>query len=112
MAADETLKKYQDKVQPQGEARFKTAKLAMVCCLCAPPDDRFQSLHQLDCVTGECNACPGFDRPPEELTMNNDISFHLYDVLPSCSIHNMLSKYPPVVNGARHEQLSKMLRKN
>ena len=104
MAADETLKKYQDKVQPQGEARFKTAKLAMVCCLCAPPDDRFQSLHQLDCVTGECNACPGFDRPPEELTMNNDISFHLYDVLPSCSIHNMLPKFPPVVDGERHVQ--------
>ncbi|OEU19555.1 hypothetical protein FRACYDRAFT_235613 [Fragilariopsis cylindrus CCMP1102] len=104
MAADETLKKYQDKVQPQGEARFKTAKLAMVCCLCAPPDDRFQSLHQLDCVTGECTACPGFDRPPEELTMNNDISFHLYDVLPSCSIHNMLPKFPPVVDGERHVQ--------
>ncbi|OEU07188.1 hypothetical protein FRACYDRAFT_251490 [Fragilariopsis cylindrus CCMP1102] len=101
MAADETLKKYQDKVQPQGEARFKTAKLAMVCCLCAPPDDRFQSLHQLDCVTGECTACPGFDRPPEELTMNNDISFHLYDVLPSCSIHNMLPKFPPVIDGVR-----------
>ncbi|OEU12947.1 hypothetical protein FRACYDRAFT_243199 [Fragilariopsis cylindrus CCMP1102] len=105
MAADETLKKYQDKVQPQGEARFKTAKLAMVCCLCAPPDDRFQSLHQLDCVTGECNACPGFDRPPEELTMNNDISFHLYDVLPSCNIHNMLPKFPPVVDGERHANI-------
>ncbi|OEU19451.1 hypothetical protein FRACYDRAFT_235505 [Fragilariopsis cylindrus CCMP1102] len=54
MAADETLKKYQDKVQPRGKARFKTAKLAMVCCLCAPPDDGFQSLHKLDCVILDC----------------------------------------------------------
>ncbi|OEU12948.1 hypothetical protein FRACYDRAFT_243200 [Fragilariopsis cylindrus CCMP1102] len=104
LAADEILKNYQEKVQPLGEARFKTAKLAMVCCLCAPPDDRFPSLHKLDCVMGECTACPGFDRPPEELTMDNDISFHWYDVLPSCSLHNMLPKYPPEVDGLRHVQ--------
>jgi hypothetical protein len=36
-----TLNNYKNKVKPNGEHRFKAAKDAMVCCLCAPPDDRF-----------------------------------------------------------------------
>jgi hypothetical protein len=50
-------------------------------------------------VLGECESCPGYDRPPEELEMDNDISFHRNDTSPSCSIHNMLPKYPPEVEG-------------
>jgi hypothetical protein len=93
------LNNYRNKVKPNGEHRFPNAKDAMFCCLCSPPDEEYQSLHKLDCVLGECESCPGYDRPPEELEMDNDISFHWYDTLPSCSIHNMLPKYPTEVEG-------------
>jgi hypothetical protein len=73
------LNNYQNKVKPDGEHRFPNAKDAMFCCLCAPPDEEYQSLHKLDCVLGECESCPGYDRPPEELEMDDDISFHWYD---------------------------------
>ncbi|OEU12086.1 hypothetical protein FRACYDRAFT_244336 [Fragilariopsis cylindrus CCMP1102] len=104
MAAESALSNYQDKVLVGGEPRFKTAKQAMVCSLCAPPDDRFLSLHKVECILGKCVSCPGFDRPIEELTMENDISFHWYDTLPSCSIHNMLPKYPVADDGVRRVQ--------
>jgi hypothetical protein len=106
--AETALNNYQIKVKPNGEHRFKTAKDAMICCLCPPPDDEFKSLHKLECVLGECTICPGFDRPPEEVAMKDDdeltrkyISFHWYDTLPSCSIHKMLPKYPPEEPGVR-----------
>jgi hypothetical protein len=84
------LNNYQNKVKPNGEHRFKAAIDAMVCCLCAPPDDWFKSLHKLDCVLGECGSCPSYDEPPEQIEMENYKSFHWYDTLPSCSIHNLL----------------------
>jgi hypothetical protein len=93
------LNNYQNKVKPNGEHCFPNAKDAMFCCLLAPPDEEYQSLHKLDCVLGECDSCPGYDRPPEELEMDYDISLHWYDTLPSCSIHNMLPKYPPEREG-------------
>jgi hypothetical protein len=98
------LDNYRNKVKPNGEHRFPNAKDAMFCCLCAPPDEEYQSLHKLDCVLGECDSCPGYERPPEELEMTQDISFHWYDTLPSCSIHNMLPKYPPEVEGVTRVQ--------
>jgi hypothetical protein len=70
------LDNYQKKVKPNGEHRFHNAKDAMFCCLCAPPDAEYQSLHKLDSVLGECESCPGYDRPPEELEMTEDLSFH------------------------------------
>jgi hypothetical protein len=76
----------------------------MYCCLCAPPDEEYQSLHKLACVLGECESCPGYDRPPEELDMTDDMYFHWYDTLPSCSIHNMLPKYSPEVEGVTRVQ--------
>jgi hypothetical protein len=75
--AKTTPNNYQNKVNPSGEHRFKAAKDAMVCCLCPPPDDQFKSLHKLDCVLGECPSCPGYDHPPEEIEMENDILFHM-----------------------------------
>ena len=54
MAAESALSNYQDKVLVGGEPRFKTAKQAMVCSLCAPPDDRFLSLHKVECILGKC----------------------------------------------------------
>jgi hypothetical protein len=94
------LNNYRNKVKPNGKHCFPNAKDA----LCAPPDEKYQSLHKLDCVLGECESCPGYDRPPEELEMTEDISFHWYDTLPSCSIHNMLPKYSPEVEGVTRVQ--------
>jgi hypothetical protein len=76
----------------------------MFCCLCALSDEEYQSLHKVDCVLGECKSFPGYDRLPEELEMTEDISFHWYDTLPSCSVHNMLPKYPPEVEGVKPVQ--------
>jgi hypothetical protein len=67
------LNNYQNKVKPNGKHRFPQAKDAMFCCLCAPPDEEYQSLHKLECVLGECDSCPGYDQPPEELEMMEDI---------------------------------------
>jgi hypothetical protein len=39
--AETALNNYQNKVKPNGEHRFKTAKDAMVCTLCKPPDEEF-----------------------------------------------------------------------
>jgi hypothetical protein len=99
--AELALNNYQNKVKPNGEHRFKTAKDAVFCTMCEPPDDEFKSLHKIECVLGECTSCPGYDRPPEEIEMENDISFHWYNTLPSCSIHKMLPKYPSEEPGVR-----------
>jgi hypothetical protein len=93
------LNKYQNKVKPNVKNRFKKPKDALFCCMCAPPDEQYHSLHKLDCVLGKCDTYPGYERPPEEFEMTEDISFHWYDTLPSFSIHNILPKYPPEVEG-------------
>jgi hypothetical protein len=41
--------------------------------------------------------------------MMDDVSFHWYDTLPSCFIHNMLPKYPPEVEGVKVAQTKSCL---
>jgi hypothetical protein len=69
--AESELNNYQNIVKPNGEHQYPTAKDAMFCGLCAPPDEEYQSLHKLDCVLGKCKSCPGYDRPLEEMEMTN-----------------------------------------
>jgi hypothetical protein len=95
------LNNYRNKVKPNGEHRFPNAKDAMFCCLCAPPDEEYQSLHKLDCVLGECKSCPEYDRPPEELEMDDDI----YLFIGMTPYHLVrLTKYPLEVEGVTRVQ--------
>ena len=102
--AQSNLEAYTDKVMIDGASRFPTAKAALQCMMCAVPDTKFPSLHKIECVLDECNDCKPYDRPQEEELLNDTddpIYFHLYDTLPSCSLHGMLPKFPPRVPGIR-----------
>ena len=75
--------------------------------MCPPPDPTFPSLHKIDCVLNQCKECKQYDVPEQEARLtDNDphIRFHWYDTLPSCTIHGMLPKYPPPVEGQRKVQ--------
>ena len=95
---------YYEKVLNDGKPRYASAKDALQCLMCPPPDPTFPSLHKIDCVLNQCNKYKQYDVPEQEARLtNNDphIRFHWYDTLPSCTIHGMLPKYPPPVEGQR-----------